>query len=207
MPFDLPPPVPGIEISLASRGISKGIAQTDGPQVIGKGFVRFGDLQAGLQWKNVTTSTYEGEGSAFAAASHKFGRLQLSGSAAYKFATSVHGRTDSDSWEFTGTAVRKFGPVLAARVNAIFSPDDLGSARRSLFVEAGPVVQLGKGWTASAAIGHRSRQNGVDYTAFNAGVGKSLGPLQVDVRYYDTNRSGVSDFYRGRIVGSMKVSF
>ena len=207
MPFDLPPPDPGIEIVVATRGMSKGIAQTDGPQVIGKGFLRFGDLQAGVQWKNVSASTYRGEGSAFVAASHKFGRLQLSGSAAYKFATGVHGRTDSDSWEFTGTAVRKFGPVLAARVNAIFSPDDLGSARRSLFVEAGPVVQLGKGWTASAALGHRGRQNGVDYTAFNAGVGKSVGPVQLDLRYYDTNRSGMGAAYHARVVASARLSF
>jgi hypothetical protein len=207
MPFDLPPAVPGIEISVATRGMSKGIAQTDGGQLIGKGGLRFGDMQAGLQWKNVDASTYDGEGSAIVALSHRFGRLQLSGSAAYKFATGAHGPTDSGSWEFTAGATRKFGPVVAARLNAVFSPDDLGSARRSLFVEAGPVVQLGKGWTASGAVGHRSRQNGVDYTAFNAGVGKSLGRVQLDLRYYDTNRSGVGEFYRGRIVGAVKLAF
>lgn len=207
MAFDLPPPDPGIEIVVATRGMSKGIAQTDGAQFLGRGLLRFGDLQAGLQWKNITTSAYEGEGSAFVGASRKMGRLQLSGSAAYKFATGTHGRTDSDSWELTGTAVRKLSRVIALRANAVFSPDELGSARRSLFVEVGPAVQLARGWTASAAIGRRSRRNGVDYTAFNAGVAKSLGPLQVDVRYYDTDRSGVSEVYHARVVGSVKLSF
>ena len=32
--FDLPPPDPGIEFVVASRGMSKGIAQTDGPQAL-----------------------------------------------------------------------------------------------------------------------------------------------------------------------------
>ncbi len=174
--------------------------------MLAKGFVRFGELQPGVQWKNVSASTYDGEGSAFLAASHKLGNLQLSGSVAYKFATGIHGPTDSDSFEFIGTAVRKFHR-LSARINAIFSPDDLGSARRSLFVEAGPAVQLAKGWTPSASIGHRSRQNGLDYTAFNAGISKGLGPALLDLRYHDTNRSGEGDFYKARIVGSVKLSF
>lgn len=207
MPFDVPPPDPGIEIAIATRGMSKGIAQTDGGQLLGKGFLRFGSVQAGLQWKNVTASTYDGEGSVFVSASRRFGRLQLTGGVARKFATGIHGRTDSASWEFTAGATRKLGSVVAARVNAVFSPDDLGSARRSLFVEAGPVVQLRKGWTASAAIDRRNRQDGVDYTAWNAGIAKLVGPVQVDVRYYDTNRSGAGDFYRGRVVGTVKLAF
>ncbi len=34
--FDLPPPEPGIEIVVASRGMSKGVAQTEGPQLVVK---------------------------------------------------------------------------------------------------------------------------------------------------------------------------
>ena len=186
--------------------MSKGAAQTDGPQLVAKGFLRLEDIQFGLQWKNLSSTSADGEGSAFLSASRKFGSLQLSGSVAYKFYTGVRGRPDATSWEFTAGASRKFGPVTA-RLNAIFSPDDLGSARRSLFVEAGPAVQLARGWTASAAIGHRSRVNGADYTAFNAGIGKAVGPVQLDLRYYDTNRSGLDDPYRARIVASARVSF
>lgn len=206
MPFDLPPYDPGIEISVATRGMSKGIAQTEGPQMIARSSLKLGDVQFGLQWKNVNSATSRGEAAAFVSATHKFGSLQVNGGVAYKFATGVDGPADSRSWEFTGGAARKFGPVTA-RVNAIYSPDDLGSARKSLFVEAGPAVQLGKGWTASAALGHRSRENGVDYTAWNAGFGKSVGPMQLDLRYYDTNRSGIDEIYHARIVGSVKMSF
>jgi hypothetical protein len=206
MPIDLPPPDPGIEIVVASRGMSKGIAQTDGPQLVAKSFVKSGDLQFGLQWKNVNSKSADGEAAAFVAGSKKLGSLQLSAGVAYKFQTGVRGRTDSTSWEFSAGANRKFGPVTA-RVNAVFSPDDLGSARRSLFVEAGPAVQLFKGWTASAALGHRSRQRGLDYTAFNIGVNRTLRWLQLDLRYYDTNRSGVGEPFHERIVASAKLSF
>lgn len=205
MPLDLPPPDPGVEIVTATRGMSKGIAQTDGPQIIGKGFLRLSDVQFGIQWKNVSSSSSSGEGSAFLTASRKLGSMQVSGGIAYKIQTGVHGPSDSAAWEFTAGASRKSGPVTA-RLNAIFSPDDLGSALRSLFVEAGPAVQLGKGWTASAAIGRRSRVNGTNYTAFNAGLGRSAGPLQFDVRYYDTSRSD-AEIYRRRVVASARISF
>ena len=206
MALDLPPPDPGVEIVVATRGMSKGIAQTDGPQIVAKGFLRLEDVQFGLQWKNISSSSADGEGSAFLSTSRKLGSLQLSGSVAYKFYTGIRGNPDATSWEFTAAASRKFGPVTA-RLNAIFSPDDLGSARRSLFVEAGPAVQLARGWTASAAIGQRSRVNGVDYTAFNGGISKAAGPMQLDLRYHHTNHSGLDNPYRARIVASARVSF
>ena len=206
MPIDLPPPRPGIELTLSSHGMSKGIGQTDGPQAIARGMLKSGDFQAGVQWKNVNSSSADGEASLFVTGSHKFGSLQLNGGIAYKKLTGAPAQTDSTSWEFTGTATRKFGRV-SVRGNAIFSPDDLGSARRSLFVEAGPAVQLAKGWTASAAIGHRNREFAPDYTAFNAGLSKSIRWLLLDVRYYDTNRSGIGEAYHARVVASAKVAF
>ena len=206
MPFDLPPPDPGIEFVIATRGMSKGLSQTDGPQFLGRGYAGVGDFQVGAQWKNVNSSSAGGEASLFINASRKIGTLQLSGGAAYKMLTGLHARVDKKCWEFTGAASRKFGPVTA-RINAIFSPDDLGSARRSLFVEAGPAVQLARGWTASAALGVRRRDNGADYTAFNAGVTKAVGPLQLDVRYYDTNHSGLGVPYHARVVGSARLRF
>ena len=91
---------------VATRGMSKGVAQTDGPQVIGKGFLRFNALQLGLQWKNVSSTSTDGEGSAFVSASRKFGSLQLTGGVAYKFngvkalpglnAAVIYHRFDSD---------------------------------------------------------------------------------------------------------------
>lgn len=202
----LPPPDPAIEISVATRGMSKGITQTDGPQMLARGLAKFRDVQFGLQWKNLSSTTSDGEASVFVAASHKFGELQLNGAVAYKMLTAVRGNVDSKSWEFTAGGSRKFGKVTI-RVNSIYSPDDLGSARKSLFVEGGPAVQFAKGWTASAAIGHRSRENGIDYTAWNAGVGKTVHGVQLDLRYYDTNRSALDTPYHARLVASAKLSF
>jgi len=205
MAFDLPPPDPGVEIVVATRGMSKGIAQSDGPQIVAKSSIRLDDVDFGLQWKNISSASANGEGAAFVSVSRKFGLLRLSGGIAFKFQTGIRGRTDSNAWEFTAGANRKFGRVTA-RINAVFSPDDLGSARRSLFVEGGPTVQLARGWTVTAAIGHRWRVDGANYTAFNAGIAKVLGPVQLDLRYYDTDRSD-SEIYRRRIVGSARVTF
>ena len=76
MPFDLPPPDPGFEISVASRGMSKGIAQTDGPQVIVRASARSGVLEAGGQWKNVSSDTAWGEAAIFVNANHSFGKFR-----------------------------------------------------------------------------------------------------------------------------------
>ena len=185
--------------------MSKGIAQTDGPQIVAKGFLKLGSIQAGGQWKNVTSPSADGEAAIFLSANHKLGTLQLTGGIAYKFQTGVRGHPDSTSWEFSAGASRKFGPVTL-RTNAIYSPDDLGSARRSLYVEGGPALQVARGWTASAAIGRRGRENGADYTAFNSGISRTLKVFQLDLRYYGTNRSELGTNYHRRIVAAVKVS-
>lgn len=203
---DLPPADPAIEISVATRGMSKGVAQTDGPQMVARGSLRFGDLQVGSQWKNLGQSTADGEASAFVNLSHKVGSLQLNGGVTYKVLTGRRNGGDTDTIELSGGASRKFGPVTA-RVNAIYAWDDIGATKRSLYVEGGPSIALGDGWSLSGAVGHRSRQRGVDYTAFNAGIGKSVKFIQLDLRYYDTNRSGAGEQYHNRIVASAKLSF
>ena len=204
--WDLPPADPGIEVVIATRGMSKGLAQTDGPQAIIKPFVRFDWLQLGGQWKNVTSSNAEGEVSVFANVSKKVGTLQLSGGIAYKVLTSAPPNTDSHSIELSAGASRKFGPVTA-RVNLVYTPDDLGSARESIYIEGGPSVQLPKGWSLSAAVGRRHREGGADYTAFNAGVSKTVKALQLDLRYYDTAQSHLGEVYRARVVGSVRLTF
>ena len=109
--FDLPPPDPAFEISVASRGMSKGIAQTDGPQVIVRGSGRSGPFEAGGQWKNVTSSSSRGEAAVFVNASRSFGTLRLNGGASYKFATGVRPPADTGSWEFTAGANAALGKL------------------------------------------------------------------------------------------------
>lgn len=205
--FDIPPPNPGFEFFLASHGMSKGLGQTDGPQAIPKAWLEFGDVQVGGQWKNVTNSAAKGEAGAFVNGSRKLGPWQLTAGVSYKFQTGVTGDPDSRAWEFSSGATRKIGTV-ALRATAVFSPDDLGSTGRSLYVEGGPTFDLGKSLKLSANVGHRSREGGPDYTSYNVGLSQTLWDrLVLDMRYYDNNRGTIDDTYRSRIVFSGRMSF
>ena len=205
--LDLPPLDPGIEIVVASRGMSKGIAQTEGPQLVARPFVRLGPVQFGAQWKNVSSAVAGGEGAASVSVSPELGQFQLGFGVAHKFQTGVREPTDDHSWEFIGSVTRKIGR-LSLRIAAVYSPDDLGSARRSLFVEGGPTLELDKTTRLSAGIGRRSRVNGDDYTAFNAGLAKTVFKgVTVDVRWHDTNRNGLGFPYRSRGVVSARMAF
>jgi hypothetical protein len=205
--FALPPFDPGFELLISSRGMSKGIEQADQPQVIPKAYLQVGDLQVGGQWKNVTSATAEGEASGFVNVSRKFGPFAFTVGAAYKFQTGARPGTDSDSFEFSGSASRKIGKA-SLRVSAIYSPDDLGGTRRSLYVEGGPSFDLTKTVRLSANLGRRSRQLAPDYTAMNFGVTKTLfRSFSLDLRYYQTNRSSLGDIYRRRVVIAGRFTF
>lgn len=206
MPLDLPNLDPGIEISVASIGMSKGIEQSDGPQVIARAQVKSGDLQLGAQWKNVSVYPADAEASASIQLSHQWNRLQLTGGLSYKLLTSVTGQYDDCSLEAGASATVSFGKA-AVKTSAIYSPDDFGPAKQSLFIEAGPSFKLAKRWTASAAVGHRGRERGVDYFAWNAGISRSFKIGQLDLRYYDTDRHDAGKRYDARLVASVKLSF
>ncbi|HYC94102.1 MAG TPA: TorF family putative porin [Sphingomicrobium sp.] len=205
--WDLPPPDPGIEIVVATRGMSKGVAQTEGPQLIARPFVQLGPVQVGAQWKNVSSPVAGGEAAAFANVAPKLGKFQLNLGIAYKFQTGVKEPTDDKSWEFTGSVARKFGK-MSLRLAAVYSPDDLGGARRSIFIEGGPTVEIDKSTRISAAIGRRDRIKGDDYTAFNVGVTRTIFKgVTLDARFYGTNRSDISEFFEDRFVATARMAF
>jgi hypothetical protein len=205
--FALPPFDPGVEFVVSSRGMSKGIEQSDEPQVSPKVTLRIGDVQLGGQWKNVTSTAADGEAAAFANLTHKFGAFAVTAGAAYKFQTNVKMRTDSDSFEFTGAVVRSFGK-LSVKVSAIYSPDDLGKAKRSIYLEGGPSLDLTKTLRLSANLGRRNRENGIDYTAVNVGATKTLfRAFSIDLRLYQTNRANLGDIYKRRVIVAGRWSF
>jgi hypothetical protein len=205
--FALPPFDPGVEVVVSSPGMSKGIEQAKPVQVIPKAYLQVGDIQVGGQWKNVTSTTAEGESAAFVNASRKLGPFSVTLGAAYKFQTGVKAATDSDSFEFSGALTRKIGR-LSLRMSAIYSPDDLGGTKRSLYVEGGPSFDLTKTLKLSANVGRRTRENSADYVSMNAGATKTLfRAFAIDVRYYRTNRSELGDIYRHRLVVAGRWSF
>jgi Bacterial protein of unknown function (Gcw_chp) len=205
--WDLPPTYPGIEIVVATRGMSKGVAQTEGPQLIARPFVQLGPIQLGTQWKNVSSPVAGGEAAAFANVSPKLAQFQLNLGVAYKFQTGVKEPTDDKSWEFSANVTRKLGK-FSLRVAAVYSPDDLGGAERSIFVEGGPTVEIGKDTRISGAIGRRDRVRGDDYTAFNVGVTQTIFKgVNLDARLYGTNRASLGEYFEDRLVISARMAF
>jgi hypothetical protein len=198
---------PGVEMVISSQGMSKGIEQVGGPQFIPRAYLQVGDLQVGGQWKNVTSKTASGEASAFANIARKLGGFQLSAGLNYKVQTAAERGTDSHSLELNAAVARKIGK-LSLKGSAIYSPNDLGRARRSLYIEGGPSFDVTKTLRLSANIGHRYREDGADYTSMNIGAAKTLfRAFSLDLRYYRTNRSELGPVYADRVVLAGRLSF
>lgn len=203
---DLPPPVPAIEFVLSSRGISKGLAQTTGPQALVRGELAFGPIYVGAYAKNVTSSSAEGEAAALVGLRTGVGGFDLSASAAWKRAVDAVAGSDKNALEMNGTVSRKMGR-FTPKVSVTWSPDDVGGTGRTTFAEAGLAYKVSKSITASTALGRRERTGGADYTAWNAGVAWApVKNLTLDARYYDTN-GGDAQPFRARAVASARLKF
>ncbi|HEY8592489.1 MAG TPA: TorF family putative porin [Sphingomicrobium sp.] len=197
---------PSLELVVASRGISKGLAQTKGPQFLARGELAFGSLYVGSYAKNVTSSSAEGEAAALVGVRTKAAGFDLNVSAAMKRAIDPAPGSDKTALEVAGSASRKLGR-LTPKLSAVWSPDDVGSTRRTLFVEGGASYAIAKPLSFSAAIGRRERSGGADYTAWNAGFAWTASKnLVLDARYYDTN-GGDTQPYRARGVVSARLKF
>lgn len=203
---DLPPPDPAMEISVASRGISKGISQTDGPQVVVRAELAFGSVYFGASAKNVTSTTSKGEGAGLIGIRSKAGSFDLAGSMAWKRILEPDGAVDVNALELAASIARKFGPITP-RVAVTWSPDDLGSTGQSTFIETGASYRVSGAIALSAGVGHRWRQKGPHYTAYNAGIAYTLPKyFTVDVRYHDADRN-LGDPYKGRVVLTGRAKF
>lgn len=205
--LDLPPPDPSLEIVIASRGYSKGIAQAGGAQLVGRGEVALGLLFAGVQLKNVDTQGADAEAAWQAGVRGRAAGFDLHAGIAYKLLLGRHGPVDRDTYEFTASASRAFGR-LTPRIGLTFSFDDLGATRRALFAEAGAAYRVGAGTRLEVALGRRERGGGGDYTSFNAGLSQTLGRhITAELHYYDTAESRFGAAYRGRLVAALRFRF
>lgn len=206
MPF-LPPPDPAIEISIASTGMSKGISQTDGAQVVARGELAFGSAYVAALAKNLDSPSTEGELQLSTGARFKMGKADIAVSVAYKKWLDTTGQPDDEAAEFMVSASRTFGSVTP-RIQLIYSPDDLGSTVHSTYVEAGigwkPAARL----TLSANAGRRRRGSGLGYAAYNVGAAYALNRhFTAELRLYDTNKSDIDDPYRRRLVALLRAKF
>jgi hypothetical protein len=186
--------------------MSKGLAQTTGPQFLARGEVAFGTLFVGGYVKNVDSASSDGEAAALIGARTKAAGFDLVATAAWKRAIDPAPASDANALEIAATAGRKLGR-LTPRVSVIWSPDDLGGTGRTLFAEAGASCSFSGGLAASAAFGHRHRIGGADYNAWNAGLTwNPLKPIAMDLRYYDTD-GGNGQPFRARAVLSARAKF
>lgn len=205
MIFDLQPPDPALEITVASRGYSKGLAQTDGIQVLIRPEVSFGSLKVGAYGKNITSTQYDGEAGVSLGYKKAFGKTELSASAAVKHLYGAVPGVDDVALELNFAATSSWGR-FKPRVSVTYSPNDLAGTERTAYWEAGSSYQIDKKTSASAGIGIRKRTGGPDYTSFTAALSRSLGgPFTAEVRLNDTDRNSLGENYHRRVVVSLRT--
>lgn len=205
--FDLPPPEPSIEFVLASRGYSKGLAQTDGAQFLARGEAEFGALFVAAQWKNVNASGADSEAQVQIGAGGDVAGFDLEAAIGYKVLTGLPSSADENMLEFTASAGRAFGP-LTPRLALTFSFDDPGGTRESLYAEAGAALRVAPRTRLHFYVGRRERSGGDDYTAFGAGISQQIGEhFTAELRWHDSARSERGDAYEPRAVASIRLRF
>ena len=206
--IDLPPPEPSLQIVLASEGMSKGLKQTDGPQLLVRGGVAFGPVAVEAYGKNVLSGQDEGVESGLGLALRRdVAGFSLSARAGAKWLVWIDGPVDDNAFEFQVSASRRLGPVRAS-ATVTYSPDDLGSTGESLYYEAGLSWQVRPRTRISGGVGHRERDGGPDYASFNGGITQQLVPhVEADLHYYSTDREALGAAFHGRLVASLKASF
>lgn len=205
LPFGLPPPDPGFELFVASHGMSEGLSQTTGPQIIPRATVRSGSLQIGAQWRNISSPIASGIAALFVKWSRKRGRTQLELAALYRLRTDPAPRVDSDAWELDASFRRSFGK-LGLRGIVEYAPREF-EAGKSLYVELGPNFRVGKATTLSVNLGRRERARAPDYTTINAGLTHGVGDkLSLDARIYGTDHPERGMRYRTRLIVSARLT-
>jgi hypothetical protein len=205
--IDLPPPEPAIEIVVASRGYSKGIAQTNGPQLVVRPELELGPVLLSGYAKNITSPTAEGEAGVSAGYRFEARGFNVVGTVALKRLLDADGGVDATALELIAGLSRKAG-AFTGRLNYTFSPDDLGGTRRSHYVEGSGTYGLGRGFSAVGALGLRRRVGSPDYVSYNGGVGYKLSSrFTADLRWFGNDRGELGGFFKERLVGTLRARF
>lgn len=127
--------------------------------------------------------------------------------AMYRVFPDANAGTDDAYWEFTADASRSIGPV-SGRVRVQYSPDNAGSSHAYAWYEARLGYRLTPRLRATAAVGHRDTEDSLDYTAWNAGATWRIDDhVDLDLRWYDTDRDSFGKQYEDAFVGALTFTF
>lgn len=127
--------------------------------------------------------------------------------AMYRVYPDANSGTDNGYWEFTGEASRSIGPV-SGRVRVQYSPDNAGGSHAFTWYEARAGYRFTPKLRATVAVGHRDTEDSLDYTAWNVGATYRLDDhLDLDLRWYDTNRDSFGKQYEDAFVGALTFNF
>jgi hypothetical protein len=205
--LDLPPPDPAIEIVIASQGMSKGLRQTEGPQVLVRPSLSVGTLSLGAYAKNITAPSADGEAGVYLGYAARLGSLQLTPVITYKRLVSPRGHADAGAWEFGLSLSRPVGQITPY-LSLYYTPDELGSTGESLFAEAGASLRLSPSLSISASLARRARAAAPDYHALSAGFSYRIVPqVSVELRFHDTDRGALGEAYQRRFVATLSARF
>jgi len=204
LPLALPPADPGFEILISSQGMSQGLAQTEGIQLFPRAFVRLGNAQAGVQWRNIDSPTANGVAALFAKYGRAIGKGQVDLAVRYRIRTGQRGPGNHTAWEFSGSGRRSFGNV-SVQASLEYSADEFGRGK-SLYAEVVPALKLDR-FRISAGLGRRYRERDSDYTSVNLGLSRSVGEhVTLDARYFATDRGDLGERYKRRLIVSARVT-
>lgn len=154
----------------------------------------------------MTAPTWNGEVAAIIGLRTKWEGFNLAASATLRQALDAKPGTDATAPEFAASVARPIGR-FTPNISAIYTPDELGPSKESVYVEGGASYKIDKRLTASAGIGRRHRVLAIDYTAWNAGIGWSPSKhVTLDARYWDTDGPSVWP-YKQRFVVSASAKF
>jgi uncharacterized protein (TIGR02001 family) len=102
---------------------------------------------------------------------------------------------------------RSIGPLSGA-VSVHYSPEFQGRTGQAWYSEATAAYAITPSVTASAALARQAIARAPDYTTWNLGGTWSFAPrLTLDLRYWDTDRHGLGQPYRAKLVAGVKASF
>jgi uncharacterized protein (TIGR02001 family) len=198
-----------IELDLASDYVSKGRSRSQGDPHIGLTVERaFGDFYVGAWAGSINaTNGSDAQTNVYVGIDHEIAGWDLGAQVAHKRRWNMTPGSEDWTYETTLSATRTEGPNRF-RLRLQGTPNNYGPTKQSYFLEGSYRRRVDERWFASAGLARREQTNAPDYTTWNAGATVALAPsIDLDLRWYDTNRDDLDASYDGRAVAAMTIAF